>query len=82
MTIDGIGVNLKHKRKSKGRKKTCDVKGCDGKKKKSVPASKAKNKAGLDVETDSSNAYLCKKHWKKYKKATKEDREMRQLGWD
>lgn len=71
--------NLRHTR---SRKKTCDVKGCDGKKKKSVPAGKASKKAGLDIEAEGSNAYLCKKHWKDYKKATKEDREMRQIGWD
>ncbi len=72
---------MKHERKSKRRKKTCDVKGCDGKKKQSVPAGKASSKAGLDIDADGPNAYLCKKHWKEYKKSTKEEREARQLSW-
>jgi len=70
---------MKHKRSGK---KTCDVKDCEEKKKQSVPAEKAKKKAGLDIETDGTKAYLCKKHWKDYKKATKEERELKQLGWD
>lgn len=69
-------------RHSPDRKKTCDVKGCEEKKKKSVPAGKASKKADLDIESDGSKAYLCKKHWKDYKKATKEDRELKQIGWD
>ncbi len=73
---------MKHERKSKRNKKTCDVKGCDEKKKQSVPASKASKKAGLDVETDGSNAYLCKKHWKAYKKSTKDERDLKKIGWD
>jgi len=73
--------DLKHKRRSKRKKKTCDVKGCDGKKKQSVSANKASKKAGLDVDTSERNVYLCKKHWKEYKKKTKEDREMKRLSW-
>lgn len=74
---------MNYERKSKRKKKdTCDVKGCNKKKKKSVPTGKAKKKAGLDIEETSGNAYLCKEHWKEYKKATKEEREMRQLNWD
>ncbi len=70
---------MKHTR---SKKKTCDVKGCDEPKKKSVPVGKAEKKADLDVEAEGSTAYLCKKHWKEFKKATKEDRELDQIGWD
>ena len=75
---------MKHRRKSKRRKKTCDVKGCDEEKKASVPGGKVSKKTDLEVEPSGGggNAYLCKKHYKKYKKATKEDREMKRLGWD
>ncbi len=73
---------LKHERKSKRRNKTCDVKGCDEDKKQSVPVGKVSKKTDLEIEASGRNAYLCKKHWKKYKKATKEEREMRQLSWD
>lgn len=72
---------MKHERKSKSAKKTCDVKGCEEKKKQSVPTSNASKKAGLEIEADGPNAYLCKKHWKEYKKNTKEEREARQLSW-
>ena len=74
---------MKHKRKSKRRNKTCHVKGCNEEKKQSVPARKVK-KTNLEVEGSSAsgNVYLCKKHWKEYKKATEEEREMRQLDWD
>ncbi len=73
---------MKHERKSKRRKKTCDVKGCSEKKKQSVPAGKAAKKADLDIEAEGTKAYLCKKHWKVYKKATKEDRELKRASWD
>jgi len=73
---------LKHKRKSKRRsKKTCSVKGCDKKKKKSVSKSKVMDKTDLKIEADGTNAYLCKKHYKKYKKATKDERRARRLSW-
>ncbi len=77
-----MGSYMKRERKSKRKKKTCDVRGCDEKKKKSVPIGKAKNKADLDVDADGTSAYLCKKHWKEFKKATKKEREMRRLSWD
>ncbi len=75
---------LKHKRKSKRKsKKTCSVKGCDEKKKKSVSKSKVMDKTDLTIETDNpNNAYLCKKHYKEYKKATKNERRARRLSWD
>ncbi|MFW6176287.1 MAG: hypothetical protein ACOC40_01165 [Thermoplasmatota archaeon] len=74
---------MKHKRKSKRRsKKTCSVKGCDEKKKKSVSKSKVMDKTDLKIDTDSTNAYLCKEHYKEYKKATKEERRARRLSWD
>ncbi|MBS3816259.1 MAG: hypothetical protein KGY76_01705 [Candidatus Thermoplasmatota archaeon] len=74
---------MKHKRKSKRKKeKTCDVKGCDEEKKKSISSSKVTKKTDLEVDSSGRNAYLCKKHYKKYKKATKDEREMKRLNWD
>lgn len=74
---------LKHKRKSKRKDKTCHVKGCERDKKQSVAADKVKD-TSLKIEGSSAsgNVYLCKKHWKEYKKETKEEREMKQLNWD
>ncbi len=75
---------MKHKRKSKRKKKkTCDVKGCDEDKKKSLPSKKVTKKTDLKVKDSSGkNVYLCKKHYKKYKKATKDERETKRLNWD
>lgn len=74
---------MKHRRKSKRKKDdTCDVKGCDNEKKKSVSPGKVTKKTDLEIETTGHNAYLCKEHWKDYKKATKDEREMKRLNWD
>ncbi len=74
---------MKHRRKSKRKsKKTCDVKGCDKKKKKSVSGGKVSKKTDLEIESSGRNTYLCKEHWKEYKKATKEERETKRLNWD
>jgi len=74
---------MKHKRKSKRKKKkTCDVKGCEKKKKKSLSKRKVRKKTDLDIEASGRNAYLCKKHYKEYKKATEEERRAKRLNWD
>ncbi|MEF8873452.1 MAG: hypothetical protein V5A88_02140 [Candidatus Thermoplasmatota archaeon] len=74
---------MKHKRKSKRKKeKTCDVKGCDEDKKKSLSATKVTKKTDLDIDSSGRKAYLCKEHYKKYKKATKEERTTKRLNWD
>ena len=74
---------MKHKRKSKRKKKkTCDVKGCENKKKKSLSKKKVRKKTDLDIEASGRNAYLCKEHYKEYKKATEEERRAKRLNWD
>ena len=47
---------------------TCSVKGCEEEAVRSVNVEKAKN-AGLDV--DGRRAYLCKNHYKDFKKGNK-----------
>ena len=47
----------------------CSCKGCDIQAVRSVNTAKAKN-AGLDVE--GNRAYLCKEHYKAYKKGNRE----------
>jgi hypothetical protein len=54
---------------SKGTK--CTVAGCEEEAARSVSVLKAKA-AGLDVE--GRRAYLCKEHYKEYKKGSKKDR--------
>jgi len=75
---------LKRKRKSKRKdSKTCDVKGCNEDKRKSLPSGKVSKKTDLKIESSSGrNAYLCKEHYKEYKKATKEERTTKRLNWD
>ena len=60
--------------------KTCDVSGCSGESVKTVSASKAKL-AGLSFPSELRKVHLCKEHYKKFKKATKKDRELERMGW-
>ncbi|MBC8224499.1 hypothetical protein H8E65_07925 [Candidatus Bathyarchaeota archaeon] len=52
---------------------TCSVNPCDGEAVRSVNGPKAKA-AGLDVE--GNRVYLCKEHYKEYKKGSKKDRQI------
>ena len=56
---------------SKGTK--CSVVGCDDDAVRSVSLPKAKS-AGLDVE--GKRAYLCKDHYKEFKKGSKKDKQI------
>jgi hypothetical protein len=56
-------------RVKKGEK--CSVKGCSEEAVRSLNVSKVKT-AGLDVEA-SRRAYLCKEHYKEFKKGNKKD---------
>ena len=56
---------------SKGTK--CSVAGCDDDAVRSVSLPKAKS-AGLDVE--GKRAYLCKDHYKEFKKGSKKDKQI------
>jgi hypothetical protein len=57
-------------RVAKGAK--CTVTGCEKEAVRSLPAEKA-TAAGLKV-TETRRAYLCKEHYKEYKKGTKRER--------
>jgi len=74
---------MKHKRKSKRKNnKTCDVKGCDKEKRKSLSKRKVREKTDLNIDSSGRNAYLCKEHHKEYKKATEDERRAKRLSWD
>ncbi len=49
----------------------CSVKGCNEEAVRSLSVAKVKN-AGLDVEAD-RRAYLCREHYKEFKKGNKKD---------
>jgi hypothetical protein len=55
----------------KGQK--CSVSGCGREAARSITADKVKA-AGLNVSTDEKRAYICKEHYKEYKKKTKKDK--------
>jgi len=59
-------------RVSKGER--CSVKGCDEPAVRSLPADKV-TRAGLNVG-DVRRAYLCKLHYKEYKRRTRKDRKL------
>ncbi|MBL7167378.1 hypothetical protein ISS40_01770 [Candidatus Bathyarchaeota archaeon] len=52
---------------------TCSVAGCDDDAVRSVSLPKAKS-AGLDIE--GKRAYLCKDHYKEFKKGSKKDKQI------
>jgi len=55
----------------KGQK--CNVSGCGREAVRSISADKVRG-AGLNVSGKESRAYICKEHYKEYKKKTKKDK--------
>ncbi len=51
----------------------CSVSGCDNDAERSISADKVRA-AGLKVGSADKRAYLCKEHYKEYKKKTKKDK--------
>ena len=52
----------------------CSVSGCDNEAVRSLPTDKVKS-AGLRV-SEGRRAFLCREHYKEFKKVTKKDREL------
>jgi hypothetical protein len=52
----------------------CNISGCGGMAVRSLSAEKVKG-AGMKV-TDQKHAYLCKEHYKEFKKKTKKDKQL------
>lgn len=55
----------------KGQK--CSVSGCGREAVRSIPSDKVKA-SGLNASTSEKRAYICKEHYKEYKKKTKKDK--------
>ncbi len=53
----------------------CSVSGCAKEAVRSLPTEKVKS-AGLKVGGSEKRAYLCKEHYKEYKKKTKKDKQL------
>jgi len=62
-------------RVSKGVK--CSVSGCGGDAVRSISGEKVRS-AGLEVGSSERRAYLCKEHYKQFKKKTKKDKKVEQ----
>ena len=57
----------------------CSIKGCEKEAERSL-AVDAITYVGMDVEGPGKRAHLCKEHYKEYKKATRLDRKVENLG--
>ncbi len=64
---------------SKGAK--CNVDGCDDGGARSLNTAKVEN-AGLRVNSAGKKTVLCKRHYKEYKKESKDDRELERARFD
>jgi tetrahydromethanopterin S-methyltransferase subunit H len=51
----------------------CNVSGCAGVAERSISTDKAKH-AGLNVGSGEKRVYLCREHYKEFKKKTKKDK--------
>jgi len=62
--------------------KVCGVLGCNNLAKRSIPTRKIREAIqDLRTKEERRRTYLCKEHYKKFKKETKEERKLERLGW-
>jgi hypothetical protein len=59
----------------------CSVNGCENSAERSISGSKASMASDLVANTSNKRVYLCRQHYKEWKKATKEDRENERARW-
>ncbi|HEY5737628.1 MAG TPA: hypothetical protein VMS35_02925 [Nitrososphaeraceae archaeon] len=59
----------------------CSIQGCTEQAERSMSESKGKMATDLDISSTSKRIYLCRNHYKEWKKATKEDRETERARW-
>ena len=60
----------------------CSIQGCDQTAQRSMSASKASMALNLDLDSSSKRIYLCKAHYREWKKASKNERENERARWD
>ena len=58
----------------------CSVSGCSREAARSISTDKVKA-AGLSVSTKEKRAFICKEHYKEFKKKTKKDKTLDQMRW-
>jgi hypothetical protein len=68
-------------RKSRGEKpkETCEVAGCNSESERSISRKNVKKAMEWDLRGEDRNVGLCREHYRQFKKATKEDRELERL---
>jgi hypothetical protein len=59
---------------------TCDVSGCDNESQRSLSKKKVESGTDLNLAGNGKRVGLCKEHYRKYKKETKENRKLDSLG--
>jgi hypothetical protein len=57
----------------------CQVEGCAEDSERSISRKKVKEAMEWSLNGEDSNVHLCKKHYKEFKKATKEERKLEAL---
>ena len=60
----------------------CSVQGCDEVALRSMSGSKAAMAIDLMIDSSNKRIYLCRQHYRDWKKSTKEDRENERARWD
>lgn len=68
---------MKHKPEEKEK---CQIEGCKNQAERSVSSAKL-SKVYSGLEGRKGSLRICKDHYRKFKKETKEDRELERLGW-
>jgi thymidine kinase len=58
----------------------CSVSGCGREAARSISANKVKA-AGLSVSSREKRAFICREHYKEYKKKTKKDKTLEKWRW-
>lgn len=61
---------------------SCSVNGCEDSADRSMSLTKAKMSPDLDFDSSKKRVYLCRNHYKDWKKSTKSDRETERMRWD
>lgn len=60
----------------------CSVQGCEEKAERSMSESKGMMASDLDIISSNKRVYLCRNHYKEWKKSTKDDRENERARWN
>ena len=60
----------------------CSIQGCDQTAQRSMSGSKASMALDMNLDSSSKRIYLCKAHYREWKKASKNERENERARWD